>query len=289
MNGLLLVDKPAGVTSHDVVARLRKEMGIRRIGHAGTLDPLATGLLPALLGQATRLSQFFQGMEKEYWVRSRLGQESDTLDVSGKILRCRPVSVSLEEIQRAAAALTGEIAQVPPMFSAKRAGGRRLYQMARSGVTVERSPRRVFVSRLEILKLELPEIELQVCCSSGTYIRSLVHDLGQMLGCGALVSALRRTAVGSYRVEDATPLQSDPEPAGRESLVISLEKLLPELPRRTVQSEEAARVCRGQALGRREDEPLGWIRLFDCDERLIALGRVEESRIHPRIVLMAAT
>ncbi|MBI2821565.1 MAG: tRNA pseudouridine(55) synthase TruB [Acidobacteria bacterium] len=283
MKGLLLIDKPAGITSHDVVARLRREVGIRKIGHAGTLDPPATGLMLLLLGPVTRLSRFFLGMDKEYSVRFRLGEESDTLDATGTIVRRLPVDVSAERLQQALASFLGEIEQVPPMFSAKKIGGQKLYRMARRGVSVERAPRRVSIFAVQLVKTALPEAEISLRCSSGTYVRSLVHDLGRMLGCGALVTELRRTATGPFSVSQAVFLGEGK--AAYEAVLIPPERLLESIPGRVLCPQEAERIRQGQDLSCAEKDPQGWIRLFDPGGKLIALGQVEKGRIHPCAVL----
>ena len=302
MNGLLLVNKPAGITSHDVVVRLRRAADIRRIGHAGTLDPFATGLMLVLLGRATRLSQFFLAMRKEYRLRLRLGEESDTLDVTGKIVRRTPVQVSEDQFRQALALFLGEIQQIPPMFSAVKMGGRKLYEMARRGLTVDRAPRAVSITQLQILCLNLPEAEILLQCSSGTYVRSLVHDLGRALGCGALVTQLCRTAVGPYRLNEALALperegMSPPgaggvspvaEDAGTgwKSAVISPDELLQEIPGRVVSGTEIERIRHGQDLARVGADQAGWVRLLDPERRLVAMGVVQETAVHPRIVLV---
>ncbi len=284
-DGLLLIDKPGGITSHDVVARLRTLTAIARIGHAGTLDPFATGLMLLLVGRATRLSQFFVGMNKEYRARLRLGEESDTLDVTGRILHVKPVNVSAESLRQTLISFRGEIEQVPPMYSAVKVQGKKLYQMARLGVAVERSPRAVSICALEVLETELPELELLVRCSSGTYIRSLVHDIGQKLGCGAIVTRLRRTETGPYRLEQATPLTELESKADWESSLIPIEQLLPDIPLRLVDELDVERVRHGKDLPRTSESPGGWVRLLGPNEKLIALGKVGETSIHPSIVL----
>ncbi len=206
--GLLLVDKPSGITSHDVVIRVRRMARQPRVGHAGTLDPLATGLLPMLLGEATKLSPFATAHDKTYEVTCRLGQRTDTLDADGEILQESPLAPDLgqDTVERAMASLRGEISQVVPRFSAVRVSGRRLHELARQGQDVTPPRRRVTIHRLELLELDLPRLRLVVDCSKGTYVRQLVADLGDMLGPGAHVTQLRRTRVGDLSVAHALPL-----------------------------------------------------------------------------------
>lgn len=210
-HGILLVDKPAGITSHDVVDRIRRIFATRRVGHTGTLDPQATGLLVLLLGEATKISEFLIGHDKSYEGSIRFGVVSDTYDAEGKIVPGPggPIPTDLDALQEAISELTGEIDQTPPVFSAKKVAGKKLYEYARQGMEVpEIKARRISVTDFEILTLENGEGEFGVDCSSGTYVRSLVHDLGQKLGCGAILTELNRTDVGPFHLEDAWLLEN---------------------------------------------------------------------------------
>ncbi|MFW5942793.1 MAG: tRNA pseudouridine(55) synthase TruB, partial [Chloroflexota bacterium] len=198
MEGLLNVDKPLHLTSHDVVARVRRLCDTRRVGHAGTLDPLASGVLVLAVGRATRLLEYVVGQPKEYQARVRLGQETNTYDGEGEITAQRPVPVTRADVEQALQQFRGDIAQIPPMYSALKKGGKRLYELARQGKEVEREARRVTIYDLEILTWDRPVLTVRVRCSTGTYIRSLAHDLGQALGTGAYLSGLRRTAIGAF-------------------------------------------------------------------------------------------
>ena len=202
--GFLLVDKPAGPTSHDIVSEARKRLGTGEIGHAGTLDPPATGLLLLAVGRATALLQFTD-FDKSYRAVVRLGAETDTLDAAGKVLSTKPVTCTPDEAAAAARALAGTRKQRPPMVSAVKVGGRRLHELAREGKEVDRPERTVTVSRLDVLRVALPDIELDLDCTSGTYVRVLAADLGAALGCGAHLLSLRRTRVGPFHVADAVP------------------------------------------------------------------------------------
>ena len=204
LDGLLLADKGPGVTSFQVVAHLRRALDVAKVGHGGTLDPMATGLLPILLGSATKLTGHLQGQDKEYLATIRLGVETDTLDATGAVTRERPVPpLAVDDVRTVLARFVGDIEQVPPMYSALHAGGRRLYELARAGIAVERAPRRVRIHAFELIECALPRVRARVACGSGTYIRSLTADVGAALGCGAHVEALARTRVGSLRLEDA--------------------------------------------------------------------------------------
>lgn len=207
VHGLLVVDKPPGVTSHDVVGMVRRRFGERRVGHAGTLDPDATGVLLIGVGWVTRLMRYLQGMDKDYVAQIVLGVRTNTLDSSGVVLEVRdPSGVGASDVRGAVSSLTGEIIQVPPMVSALKVDGRRLHELAREGVEVERSPRRVTVSRFDASPALEPAVwDVAVTVSSGTYVRSLADDLGRALGVGAHLRALRRTRVGPFVVDEAAP------------------------------------------------------------------------------------
>ena len=218
-NGVLVVDKPAGMTSHDVVARVRRIFNTRKVGHAGTLDPDATGILVLGLGNATRLLSFAQTGPKRYLATASFGSTTTTQDASGEVVETRPVDVDAAAVRSAAAGFVGDIEQIPPMVSAVKVGGERLYKKARRGEEVERRPRPVTIHSLELLGFEPepPEASFDVVCSPGTYIRTLVHDIGQVLGCGAHLKTLRRTEASGFTEADAVALDevtvSDLRPA----------------------------------------------------------------------------
>lgn len=227
--GVLLVDKPVDHTSHDVVARLRGKFRFKRIGHAGTLDPMATGLLVILVGKATRVSQYLMSVEKTYTGTIELGKVTNTQDAEGEILETRPVRPLEEaEVRAAMQGFVGDQYQTPPMFSAVKIDGVPLYKQARAGKVVEREPRFIRIIRFDLLRWASPELDFFVQCTKGTYIRTLAHDLGQKLGFGGHLKALRRTASGDLRVEQALPLEA----------LLALP--LPELERRLIPVHEAA-------------------------------------------------
>ncbi len=207
LEGVLLIDKPAGMTSHDVVDRVRRTLRMKRIGHAGTLDPMATGLLIILVGKATKLSQYLMSLDKEYEGSIKLGETTDTQDADGDVLATRPVPALTEaQLREAIQAFVGDQYQTPPMFSAKKLAGVPLYKLARKGQEVEREPRFIRISSFELTRFGLPEFEVRLRCSKGTYVRTIAHDLGEKLGCGAHLSALRRTATDRFNVSQAVPL-----------------------------------------------------------------------------------
>ncbi|MBQ8263886.1 MAG: tRNA pseudouridine(55) synthase TruB, partial [Oscillospiraceae bacterium] len=208
MNGILLIDKPEGWTSMDVCAKLRGVFHEKRIGHSGTLDPMATGLLVVFLGRATRAVEFAEAHSKEYVARLRLGVTTDTQDTSGNVLSEREVNVSEEQLLEALEHFKGEIDQIPPMYSAIKIGGKKLYEIARKGESVERKPRRITIHSLEFLGWEDGNALLRVRCSKGTYIRTLCHDIGEYLGCGGCMASLRRTAAGEFSIDAARSLEA---------------------------------------------------------------------------------
>ena len=216
MNGIVIVDKPAGWTSQDVVSKLRGALHTKRIGHGGTLDPMATGVLPVFVGRATRGVEFFEHAEKTYVATLRLGLHTDTEDISGTVLEEKEVHISEAEFLGILPQFRGKIQQIPPMYSALKVGGQKLCDLARKGREVERQPREIEIFRLECLEFSGNEARLLVHCSKGTYIRTLCKDIGQALGCGGCMAALRRVTAGEYTIEEAVPLDvlvaaEDPE------------------------------------------------------------------------------
>ncbi|GIK58303.1 MAG: tRNA pseudouridine(55) synthase TruB [Chloroflexi bacterium] len=243
--GILNMDKPTGITSHDVVNRVRRVAGLRRVGHAGTLDPLATGVLLLCLGRATRLVEYMMGQPKTYEVVIRLGQNTDTYDAEGEVVAERPCHITPYDLTTALAQFRGPIQQTPPLYSAIKKDGQPLYKLARQGKEVEIEARAVTIYQLEQLAFNLPLLTLRVVCSSGTYIRSLAHDLGEALGCGGHVAALRRTAVGHFTLDTAVPLGTlTPENLATHTL--PLDTTVSHLPAVNFSEIEATRLWQGQ-------------------------------------------
>lgn len=301
-DGLLVIDKPAGLTSHDVVQRVRKVLGIRRVGHGGTLDPDATGVLLVATGQATRFFPFLSKEDKVYEGRVRLGFATDTYDASGRPVSEERLDVpSRAELSSAMKALEGEILQVPPRYSAKKLGGRPVYRLARADEDFTLEPVKVTVKRFALRDYQPPFVDFEAECSAGTYIRSLAHDLGRRLGCGAHLAVLRRTSVGAYGLADAIPLAALEEAAARGEaarLILPLERLLPWAPAVAVRPEAEALLRNGRIL-----EPLhlaapfpdfsgldagaSVARLLSGDGRLLALARptIDSAGLHPFLVI----
>ena len=292
INGFLIVDKPAGMTSHDVVNAVRRMAGTRRVGHAGTLDPMATGVLVLALGAATRLVQFIDGSDKTYRATLRLGETTTTYDADGDLVERRPVTVSQADVEAALAGFRGDIAQIPPMYSAVKVKGQKLYKLARQGKEIERTPRPVTIHRLDVLAWALPDVTIEVVCSAGTYIRSLAHDLGQTLGCGAHLTALIRTVAGDFRLEDAYTLEALDAlvQAGRlAEVLLPPETALAALPVIVLTPEQEQAVRFGQTITL--DNPLDaeMAQARDAAGRLVAVMRpVEPGMWRPKLVFQSA-
>ncbi|MCU0553188.1 MAG: tRNA pseudouridine(55) synthase TruB [Syntrophales bacterium] len=218
MNGVVIVDKPAGITSHDVVDRVRKLLGEKKAGHTGTLDPMATGVLPVCIGEATKLASFLTGDDKVYEVTMRLGVRTDTQDMTGQVLAEQEPRVTEADVREALEAFSGTITQVPPQYSAVKVRGKALYKWARKGIRVEPPARQVEIRAIRVLGVEMPRVRFDVTCSKGTYVRTLCADVGERLGCGAALETLRRTASGAFRLQDAVPLEGGSDAAIRERL-----------------------------------------------------------------------
>ncbi len=284
-DGVAVVDKGAGMTSHDVVARARKVLGTRKVGHSGTLDPDATGILLLGVGAATRLLRFLTDLPKTYTAEFVLGTETSTLDDSGEVTATHEMSVTADEVVAAAATFVGEIDQVPPMVSAVRVGGRRLHELAREGIEVEREPRRVTVHRYDVAPTTDPLVyAAEVECSSGTYIRTLAADLGVALGGGAHLRNLRRTRIGSFGEADAHPVD--------DAVVLPPLEGLRDYPSVTVDDELAALIANGRVLSPDELPVTGdgpWP-VADASGRLLAVyERRSADRLKPAVVLPVST
>lgn len=250
-DGLLLADKGPGVTSFQVVAHLRRVLRVPKVGHGGTLDPMATGLLPILLGATTRFTAYLQGQDKEYLATVRLGVTTDTLDATGAVTVERAVPpLTVTQMEAALARFVGEIEQVPPMYSALHAGGRRLHELARAGIEIERTPRRVRVHAFELLEWVRPHLRVRVACGSGTYVRSLAADLGEALGCGGHVEALERTRVGPLRIEDAVPWAAiqEGDPARLAARILPPDRAVAHLAAACLSPEGGRRLAHGQTV-----------------------------------------
>ena len=295
INGIIIVNKETGFTSHDVVAKLRGICGQKKIGHTGTLDPAATGVLPVCLGSGTKLCDMLTDRDKEYVAELLLGVETDTQDTTGSVLRESPVTVTEEEVSRACLSFLGDYDQIPPMYSALKVDGKNLYELARAGKEVERKARRVRILELEILEMRLPVVKLRVVCSKGTYIRTLCSDIGQKLGCGGAMQSLQRTKAGRFRLEDALTLgelQQLKDSGELERVVQPVDSLFEETPALHVTAEAARLLENGNALFPAQfaetvtPEPERWVRVYRPDGRFAGIYAYEEQKRWYRPVKM---
>ena len=272
-NGILVIDKPAGWTSHDVVAKLRGILHVKRIGHAGTLDPMATGVLPVFVGRATRAVEFAAEREKEYIAGLRLGVVTDTQDCTGTTLETHPVEVTRDQVEAILDRFRGDLQQIPPMYSAVKKNGRKLYELARRGVEVERQPRPVTIHRLELLDQVSPtDYTLRVLCSKGTYVRTLCHDMGQALGCGGTLFSLRRTRSAGFTLEDAVTLEDVAAAADPAALLLPVDAYFSGYPILQLQTgAEEKRIRNGNSLTL--DGPDGTYRVYSRQGEFLALSQ----------------
>lgn len=281
MNGILLVDKPADWTSNDVVIKLKGVLHERRIGHSGTLDPMATGLLVVFVGRATRAVEFAEAHDKRYIAGLRLGLVTDTQDISGTVLESRDADVSAAELRPALARFIGEQEQVPPMYSAIKVNGRRLYDIARSGGEVERKARKIKISRIDIVGRKNGDYLLDISCSKGTYIRALCNDIGAALGCGGCMSSLRRVAAGEFSVDSAHTLEeviAAAEEGEAESLLLPIDSLFKSLPTFEVDEPREKRIRNGSEI----KTPYlsdGEYRVYSKSGEFLMLGRVKDGKM----------
>ncbi len=275
MDGILVVNKPQGWTSHDVVGRIRRLTHQKRVGHAGTLDPMATGVLLVCLGRATRVAEYLMGSDKTYRAVMRLGVETDTYDAEGQVVATQPVNVDESELRAVLARFVGEIDQVPPMYSALKRDGQPLYKLARQGIEVERAPRRIKIYDIALRAWQPPDATIDVRCSSGTYIRSLAHDIGAALrgACGAHLIALTRLASGSFSIDDAVTLQDLTGLQDLSDLLHPLDAALQDLPVLTLDADQARRVLMGQSITSSEVKTLAGslCRAHDASGALLAI------------------
>lgn len=276
-NGILVIDKSAGWTSQDVAAKLRGVFHERRVGHGGTLDPMATGVLPVFIGRATRAAEFLESAEKEYVAGLRLGVVTDTQDTSGTVLETNPVSVTRAQLEAALRQFLGPIEQIPPMYSAIKINGQKLYELARRGQEVARKPRSITIHELELLEGEGADWTVRVRCSKGTYVRTLCHDLGRALGCGGCMSSLRRTRAGSFTLAQAVTMQQVLDfAAGQDpqQLLMPVDAVFAAHPPLIVTLGQAAKLKNGAQIKDWQFQP-GTYRVYAEDGEFLLLGHVE--------------
>ena len=274
MDGIVIIDKPAGWTSQDVTAKLRGVLHTKRIGHGGTLDPMATGVLPVFVGRATRAVEFFEHADKTYEAVLQLGVITDTEDTTGEILEKRQVSATECDILAVLPQFAGEIEQIPPMYSAIKINGRKLYDLARKGQVVERKPRAVTIHALDFLRLEGDQVRLRVHCSKGTYIRTLCKDIGQALGCGGCMAALRRVQAGEYTADMAVSLETLIAAENPEEYLKNVDTIFLKHPAVTLTAKQALRCRNGNAFS--IDLPEGTYRAYDENGEFLMLAQVAD-------------
>lgn len=280
-SGILIVDKPAGWTSMDVCAKLRGVFHEKRVGHGGTLDPMATGILPVFIGRATRAVEFAEKSDKEYIAGIKLGVVTNTQDITGEVLEQRPVQVSREHLEMALERFRGDIMQIPPMYSAIKINGKKLYELARKGREVERPPRSVTIKGLTVLDQrpdDSSDFFLRVHCSKGTYIRTLCHDIGQHLGCGGCMSSLRRAAAAGFDGEDAWPMERILAAEHPEELLLPVDTLFQDRPELVLSQAEEKKVRNGMTVVRPDLAP-GEYRAYSRDGVFLALCRAQGGKL----------
>ncbi len=274
MNGIVIVDKPSGWTSQDVTSRLRRVFSTRRIGHGGTLDPMATGVLPVFVGRATRGVEFFEHAEKVYETVLRLGLTTDTEDITGTVLTCCEAQITLEQLEAVLPRFRGEIMQIPPMYSALKVNGQKLCDLARKGKEIERQPRPITIHELTLLGQEEDGFRLRVRCSKGTYIRTLCKDIGQALGCGGCMASLRRIAAGSYTIAEAVPLEALLETEHPEAHLRPVDSMFAQYPALTLTANQEKRCRNGNAFSL--NLPDGSYRAYSQSGEFLMLAKVAD-------------
>lgn len=292
LTGILALDKPLGVSSNAALQEVKRMFQARKAGHVGSLDPLATGLLPICFGEATKLSEFLLDTRKRYLAVGRLGEVTSTGDAEGEVLSSRPVpALDRAQIEQVLERFTGEIEQVPPMYSALKYKGQPLYKLARQGIEVERAARRVHVHSLQLRDFSAQTLDIEVVCSRGTYVRTLIEDIGNALGCGAHVVALRRTALGPYGEGEMHTMEelrglAEQGLAALDALLLPLETALTDWPQVNLSDDAAYYLKRGQAVLVPHAPTRGWVRLFAAQGRFLGLGRIlDDGRVAPKRLL----
>ena len=279
MNGVIIIDKPKGKTSHEIVGILRKKFGTRRVGHTGTLDPLATGVLPVCIGNATRAADMLIESDKKYRATFLLGKRSDTLDIEGQITEENEVSVSEEDVRRVVSEFIGEQDQIPPMYSAIKKDGKKLYDLAREGIEIEREPRRINIYSIDICDIALPTVTIDVHCSKGTYIRSLCDDIGTKLGCGAVMTELRRTYTAGFAIEDAYTIDELDKLEDLSGTLKTTDSLFLSLPEIHLNEKQEKSIINGVRMTWRNGKEGETYRVYAPDGRFLCISRLEDMRL----------
>lgn len=277
MDGVIIIDKPQGKTSHDIVALVRRIFNTRRVGHTGTLDPMATGVLPICVGNATKAADMLTAADKRYTAELELGKKSDTLDSTGEILHTSDVNVSEKEIREIIMGFVGEQEQLPPMYSAIKKNGKKLYELAREGVEIEREPRKINIFSIDISEINMPFVKIDVHCSKGTYIRSLCDDIGTRAGCGAVMTSLRRTASGVFNIDDAYTI--DELENASDKMLLSTDSLFSDLPEIRLNEKQERSIVNGVRMTWRNGTEGETYRVYGHDGRFLCISRLTDMRL----------
>ena len=295
VNGVLLLDKPTGMTSNAALQVVKRFFNANKAGHTGSLDPLATGMLPICLGEATKISGFLLSADKRYHATCRLGVTTNSGDADGEVLRTRPVSgIDEARVREVLAGFVGRIMQVPPMHSAIKRDGTPLYKLAHQGIEVEREAREVTIHELKLASLQGDELQIDVSCSKGTYIRTLAEDIGEALGCGAHITALRRVSVGSldnvaqHTLAELEQIAELEGPEGLDKLLLPMDDALPDWPAVRLSEDASFYLSKGQPVFVPQLKDRGWVRLYASNERFLGLGAVlDDGRVAPKRLLQS--
>ena len=279
MNGVIIVDKPKGKTSHDVVSIMRRVFKTRRVGHTGTLDPMATGVLPVCIGNATKAADMLTLSDKAYTAVFKLGVRTDTLDIEGEILEEKPVDVTEEQLRSVIKKFEGEIFQTPPMYSAIKINGKKLYELAREGVEVERESRKVTIYHIDVKDISLPYVTIDVSCSKGTYIRSLCDDIGTALGCGAVMTELRRTKTAAFEIKDAYTIEQLQQENDVQTLLMPVDNLFSDLPGIKLNEKQEKSIINGVRMTWRTGIENQSYRVYGADGRFLCVSEIKDSKL----------
>lgn len=295
VNGILLLDKPVGLTSNSALQEVKKLFAARKAGHTGSLDPLATGLLPLCFGEATKVSGFLLDADKHYQVTCKFGEQTTTGDAEGEVIKQRPLGgLNEQQLLKALEGFRGDIEQIPPMYSALKHKGERLYKLARQGVEVEREARQVTIFELELVSFKSPVAELRVHCSKGTYVRTLVEDIGELLGCGAHVIGLRRNGVGPFDDTNMIDMEGLQAVAAEgqhalDKLLLPMESGLTQWPDVRLTGDAAFYLRQGQPVLVPKAPTTGWVRLYEGESRFLGMGEIlDDGRVAPRRLMIAS-
>lgn len=282
MNGIIIIDKPVGRTSHDMVYVMRKLTGIKKVGHTGTLDPMATGVLPVCIGNATKVADMLTLSDKRYIAELVLGRTTDTQDADGEVLTECSVNCTEEEIRAAVMSFVGEIEQIPPMYSAIKQNGKKLYELARQGIEVERKSRKITIHSIDILKIDGERVTIDVSCSKGTYIRTLCEDIGKKLGVGAYMNTLRRTKTGPFSIEESHTVEDVEklkESGQLESVMIPVDRMFEEYTKITLNPKQVKSVTNGMAMTYRGGAEGQTYRVYDENGKFLCISKMTDGRL----------